>query len=175
MPWTFHHDQDRRNCRPTTTGKPHRKRTQESEENVPTEKYDNNLHRQWVSFLQASTTGMKQRPRMPHPHLPSGPELAEYITRTLGVWLPLSFQNYVRDAGHVRTMIDRLMHFSAPAYALIHPEAYREFQRLSHLCVRIPYATDVEGVDHHPSQVIDMFLPPTTTTPRGLIFFVVRI
>jgi hypothetical protein len=127
------------------------------------EKCQESLHRRLVAFLESSTR--MHRPR--HPHLPSGPELAENVTRFLGEWLPLSWQNWLRDSGHLRTVIDTLLMYSAPTYALLAcPDALVMYHTLSKKCQTLRYG-------EHPSHVIDLFFPEESETIRGLVFFVV--
>jgi hypothetical protein len=127
------------------------------------DKSHGSLHRRLVAFLESATE--IHRPR--HPHLPSGPELAENVTRFLGVWLPLSWQNWLRDSGRLRAFIDTLLTYSAPTYALLAcPDALVEFQRLSKKCQTLRYG-------EHPSHAIDLFFPDESETIRGLVFFVV--
>jgi len=183
LPWARHHHHDEANA----TSAPKKKRQQQqqqdsSETHLKTHHHHQHisLHRQLASFLQQSSIALRNNPLLPHPHLPSsGPDLVDQITRALGVWCPLSWQNWLRDSGHLRTVVDNLLLYSAPAYLYLacHPQVRHEFQHLTKLCQTLRYG-------NHPSQIIDMFLPEddendsdTTTaprTPRGLVFFVVR-
>jgi hypothetical protein len=121
------------------------------------------LHRRLVAFLKSSTE--IHRPR--HPHLPSGHELADNVTRFLGVWLPVSWQNWLRDSGRLRTFTDTVMSYSAPTYALFScPDALVMYQRLTKKCQTLRYG-------EHPSHTMDLFFPEESQTIRGLVFFVV--
>jgi hypothetical protein len=126
----------------------------------------------WTRHFTTSEEGKEDksqsslhRPR--HPHLPSGHELADNLTRFLGVWLPLSWQNWLRDSGRLRTYIDTLMSYSAPTYALFScPDALVIYQRLTEKCQTLRYG-------EHPSHTMDLFFPEESQTIRGLVFFVV--
>ncbi|CAB9519354.1 Carboxylesterase [Seminavis robusta] len=116
------------------------------------------LRRRLLAYLESAQQSTKA-----HPHLPTGPELVEYTTRFLGVWLPLSLQHWIRDSGNLRVILDALLTYTAPAYLLACPDALVEFSQLSQQCQCLRYGD-------HPSQVVDLFFPPGT--PRGMVFFV---
>ena len=173
LPWTRHHAQDnlsqtqQPNAKTTTDATTTDNKNNNNNNNTHNTGIEFSLHRRLVAFLRSSAVAMKQRPRLPHPHLPTGPELAEHVTRSLGVWCPLSWQNWLRDSGCLRSCIDNLLLYgSAPAMAVACPEAYQEFQRLTAVCQPVRYGD-------HPSQIVDLFLPANQSATRGLVFFVV--
>ena len=147
LPWARHHD-DNNDDGKTKTEKRHKR----------------GLHRRIVDFLQKSTSARKNR--LPHPHLPMDPELLEHVTRFLGVWLPLSWQSWLRDSGSLRAFADTCMTHSVPLIAVASPQIMVNFRTLSQNCKTIRYG-------QHPMQIIDLFFPETNK-PRGLVFFVVR-
>ena len=109
-----------------------------------------------------------RRRRLPHPHVATGPEVSDQITRFLGTILPLPWQNYCRDSGAFRTISDTLVTWSIPIGAISNPSAAVEFLRLSERLIQIPYG------NHHEMQFIDMYFPPDCPEAHvtGLVFFV---
>ena len=108
-----------------------------------------------------------------HPHMSFSPESADQWTRYLGGhFLPLWFQNKYRDDGTFRSITDALVTCSVPALAIVNPNAVKEFIHLTtKFMMQIPYGS------LHPSQKIDLFLPPNVkqTDMKGFVFFVVSI
>eukprot|EP00521_Asterionellopsis_glacialis_P010150 CAMPEP_0195301100 /NCGR_PEP_ID=MMETSP0707-20130614/28697_1 /TAXON_ID=33640 /ORGANISM="Asterionellopsis glacialis, Strain CCMP134" /LENGTH=455 /DNA_ID=CAMNT_0040363955 /DNA_START=37 /DNA_END=1404 /DNA_ORIENTATION=+ len=103
--------------------------------------------------------------KIPHPHLPAGPEVSDQITRALGVILPVPWHNRFRDSGSFRSTVDGLVSVSAPTIGLTSPSAAINFINLSLKSKRIRYGS-------HKMHVIDMLLPDDKDGTRGLIFFV---
>mmetsp|Transcript_5282 Transcript_5282/g.7871 ORF Transcript_5282/g.7871 Transcript_5282/m.7871 type:complete len:296 (+) Transcript_5282:112-999(+) len=106
---------------------------------------------------------------LPHPHLSTGPEVAQKMTRALGALLPLSSQNKFRDNGGFRSLADTSVLLSTPLIALTKPHAAANFLKLSKSYEEIRYGS-------HDMQRMELYLPSSTTTSdndvRGLVFFV---
>mmetsp|Transcript_63359 Transcript_63359/g.187226 ORF Transcript_63359/g.187226 Transcript_63359/m.187226 type:complete len:497 (-) Transcript_63359:389-1879(-) len=114
--------------------------------------------------------------RLPHPHLPAGPEIADRMTRALGATLPLPWQHSFRDSGGFRSLADFLVTASVPALALGNIQTSRNFLELTERRTEVRYG-------RHEMQKIDLFEPSvedagtgtgTTGSPRlrGLVFFI---
>ena len=105
----------------------------------------------------------------PHPHLPTGPELGDQITRTLGLWLPHAWTHYLRDRGGFRTISDGLMTAMVPILGLLDPGSAQAFARLTRQCKSFNYGTDMPT-----QQCVDVFLPESESYQgqSRLVFFV---
>ncbi|KAL7556497.1 hypothetical protein ACA910_009060 [Epithemia clementina (nom. ined.)] len=88
-----------------------------------------------------------------HPHLPLAPEWSDQVTRWLGAWLPLSWQNYLRDSGGFRTLVDGLVAMTAaPLVPVTAPSAAWIFVQRSLRLQQITYGK-------HSLQYIQLLLP----------------
>ena len=105
--------------------------------------------------------------RLPHPHLPAGPELGDRMTRALGSTLSLERQNALRDGGGFRRIVDTLITLSVPGMAVGNPKVAQKFMDLTNNnMTTLRYG-------RHPMQKIDLLLPSSTGRPLGgLLFFV---
>lgn len=127
------------------------------------------LRRRIVSIMERAH--LHHSLRLPHPHLPYGPEVGDQVTRALGVLLPMPWVNSVRDSGSFRSIIDSLITVTAPSLVLSSPSAAFQFRNLTSRCKRIKYGP-------HSMHVIDLFFPETSNReaphvkPGGLVFFV---
>lgn len=106
--------------------------------------------------------------RLPHPHLPAGPELGDRMTRALGSTLSLERQNALRDGGGFRRIVDTLVTLSVPGMAIGNPKVARKFLELTN-----QYMSSLR-YGRHPMQKIDLLIPPLSTDQQvgGLLFFV---
>jgi len=103
--------------------------------------------------------------RLPHPHLPAGPELGDRITRALGSTLTLETQNSLRDGGGFRRIVDGLVSMSIPSLAATNPSAARKFMKVTRNMTTIRYGK-------HEMQRIELFMPSGTAQCNGVLFFV---
>lgn len=94
---------------------------------------------------------------LPHPHLSSGPGLADQTTRLLGTILPIPFHNYLRDSGTFRSICDTLVPASAPFMAFSNPAIIPIFLKLTHRMMQYAYGT-------HPRQYVQCYLPDTISS-----------
>ena len=104
--------------------------------------------------------------RLPHPHLPAGPELGDRITRALGSTLTLETQNALRDGGGFRRIVDGLVTMSVPSLAVTNPLAAKTFMKLTRKMITIRYGK-------HEMQKVELFMPRDSNSQcSGLLFFV---
>jgi len=104
--------------------------------------------------------------RLPHPHLASGPEISDKITRYLGVLLPVQWHNTVRDSGGFRFLLDAIVTTTAPTMAITQPGTALKFLKLTASSQRIRYGS-------HPRHYLDLYLPEQQQQqPQRLVFFV---
>lgn len=110
--------------------------------------------------------------RLPHPHLSTGPELGDQITRFLGVVLPVHWHNACRDSGSFRFILDTLVTATAPTMAITSPSVAYQFLKLTANSQCIRYGS-------HPRQYLDLYLPneqqqqqQQSTEATRLIFFI---
>ena len=116
-------------------------------------------------LLQRSHFDIPLHRRIPHPHLATGLEVSDQMTRLLGAILPLSWQNHFRDSGGFRNTMDTLVSWSIPVGAVTNPSAAAEMLRLTRKRKNFSYGD-------HEMQCIDMFLPECPEAQiSGLIFF----
>ena len=138
-------------------------------------KYHETIH-DYVSKFQLN--------RIPHPHLSFSPESADQLTRLISTYiLPLHLQNKLRDNGTFRSLSDNAVTMSVPSLALINPKAVKRFVALSSTSqpTLSSFSTNMLNLPYgnvHPSQKVDLFLPPPkiqTKDIKGLVFFVVSM
>lgn len=125
-----------------------------------------------LSPPRAPPTGTANRDLLWHPHLSTGPELGDQITRYLGVLLPVHWHNACRDSGSFRYILDSIVTSTAPTMAITAPSVAYQFLQLTASSQRIRYGS-------HPRQYLDLYLPnqqqqqqQQSTDPTRLIFFV---
>ena len=125
-------------------------------------------------FLQSRRHADVPSTATPHPHLPTGPELGDQITRTLGLWLPHAWTHQLRDQGGFRTISDGLMTAMVPLFGLLDPGSAQAFARLTRQCKTFCYGSDMPK-----QQYVDVFLPKSSSStsssdqgPCRLVFFV---
>lgn len=126
------------------------------------------LHERFLRLRQHGDA-LRHCRRHIHPHLPTGPELGDQITRTLGLWLPHEWTHKLRDEGYFRSICDGLMTAMVPLLGALDPQSAAAFVRLSVSCQRFVYGTVVPE-----QQYVDVFLPdkrPSSPLSR-LVFFV---
>ncbi|GAX28884.1 hypothetical protein FisN_20Lh187 [Fistulifera solaris] len=107
----------------------------------------------------------RRRRRLPHPHLTLVPTPGDRLTRYLSTILPLRLQNYTRDSGLFRCIVDHLVQASAPLMALTAPSsALRDFLYLTSVMRKHAYGD-------HPMQFIELYMSSERPV-RNLVFFV---
>ncbi|GAX14190.1 prenylcysteine alpha-carboxyl methylesterase [Fistulifera solaris] len=107
----------------------------------------------------------RRRRRLPHPHLTLVAAPGDRWTRYLSTVLPLRLQNYTRDSGLFRWIVDHLVQASAPLMALTAPSsALRDFLSLTSIMQKHAYGS-------HPMQYIELYLPSERPV-RNLVYFV---
>lgn len=124
-------------------------------------------------LLHRSHNSSNHNRHLAHPHLPTGPELGDRITRFLGVVLSVELLHGIRDGGYFRSLVDTIVTTSAPTLALTSPFAALAFVKLTANSQRVQYGS-------HERQYFDLYLPANhdvddrqqKTTPERLVFFV---
>ena len=112
-------------------------------------------------FLRSQHSDMPHRLHR-HPHLPTGPELGDQITRTLGLWLPHAWTHTLRDEGYFRSICDGLTRAVVPLIGALDPRSAREFLRLTRQCQKFVYGSDLPE-----QQYVDVFLPSSRISSNG--------
>ena len=116
------------------------------------------------SHRNAAVASTARTRRLPHPHLATGTELSDQLTRLLGVWLPLPWQHHCRDSGLFRTLCDAIAALASPSVAVASPRCLTTYWNLSSQRKSIRYGP-------HPMQFVDVYLPHDSASKR-LVFFV---
>jgi acetyl esterase/lipase len=152
---------------PSSSSSQHQRLLEQAHSHTPNHTLRKRLHELMHTSHQSSTH------RLPHPHLATGPELGDQITRFLGVVLPVHWHNACRDSGSFRFILDTIVTVTAPTMGITSPSIAYQFLQLTADSQRIRYGS-------HPRQYLDLYLPkpkqqqqstaPTEAT--RLIFFV---
>ena len=139
----------------------------------------NKNHEEAHSFVPHDTLRQRLRQRIlttkhpdapAHPHLQPFPEWGDRVTRSLGLLLPLKWQNSCRDSGGFRSICDTLVTATAPSAALTKPAVALQFIRNTLAMERIHYGS-------HNRQFIHLYRPRSSQSsepidPTRLLFFV---